>query len=453
MRHHLGYFSELLVVFLLTFVLISCDGMDGGDDGGGEPPPDTSIDEFVIAKLTGTENINNSISIMVMTKDASEAVGVLAEKDTFGNPTSITGAFYISELNDAIVLKARPDGLPELIIDSLGNKILFDNYTESTVEASVFDANGILIAGPIIVDVSPSDLIQIKEIYSSISSGINSTIDNGVQNIRIFNINIFDKESLKWASLGVALASCIGASILTGGFATLPCLSFGISVIINLTPDQFDDMINTNIGFALCAKAVIDFSSPNPDVTDLIVCSDTIIDFVLSNTPTPTPPPPIPTPPPPTSPPTPTPPPPIPTPPPPTSPPTPTPPPPIPTPPPPTSPPTPTPPPPTPTPPPPTSPPTPTPKEFFCEPLSFVAAPGVSRTYNVRPFDETANYSWSIIPPDDCFGEVKFGVAGTFTVFCRTVGDREIKVDDDDPATSPGNTCTLSVKEPVGGEF
>src|SRR3989304_3863613 len=125
--------------FLISVLALGCGS--GGSSGDGEESQLTP-DDLIFAEVTGEENPENPIAAIATTKDSTEAIGVLAERDTTGNPIGITGAVYVSEQGDAVIIEVGTDGLPLSATDSSGVTFVFENYTDSTVDVSIFDDNG-----------------------------------------------------------------------------------------------------------------------------------------------------------------------------------------------------------------------------------------------------------------------------------------------------------------------
>lgn len=126
------------------------------------PEPESS-DDFILIQVKDPES-----NIIFIAGEKNEAtVTILGEKNNQGEPIKITGTLYISKQGDGVFLEAGIDGLPTYIIDSEGNKITFENYSNSTVDIALYDSNENLIEGPITIDVNPQDLLEIKQLYDS----------------------------------------------------------------------------------------------------------------------------------------------------------------------------------------------------------------------------------------------------------------------------------------------
>lgn len=122
-----GFF---LAFFLLFLGFAGCGGGGGGDNTSPqEIPPTIKGNDLIISEVIG----DGPIIAMASKKDGSEAIGVIGERDTAGNPIKVTGAVYISDQGDAGILEVGPDGLPLSMEDSAGNTAIFSNYTDSSV--------------------------------------------------------------------------------------------------------------------------------------------------------------------------------------------------------------------------------------------------------------------------------------------------------------------------------
>ncbi len=90
----------------------------------------------------------------------------------------------------------------------------------------------------------------------------------------------------------------------------------------------------------------------------------------------------------------------------------------------------------------------PAPNPVFCTPGIAKATPGASRSFSAQ--GGSGNYTW-VISDSSCFPST--GTGDTYSVFCNTIGNRIITVDDDDPNTATLNSCMLQVITPGFGEF
>ena len=227
---------SLLLVLCLLGSSVGC--------GGGNPvvPPDNeeSGDDIIYIQDTNPED-----NVLVMAgKDDGEVVTILGEKDAFGNPIKITGVMYISEQGDAFIMDAGDDGLPTYIIDSEGNKVIFTNYSESTVEISIYNSNEELLQGPITITVDPSDLTTLKQLYSSVTSK-NKDTEEVLEFV------------LKYGGLGLSVLACV-SSISSGIVLIIAkvCASTLVSAVVTFYPGTIDNWIASSVGAVKCFGAL-----------------------------------------------------------------------------------------------------------------------------------------------------------------------------------------------------
>ncbi len=243
---------SLLLVLCLLGSSVGC--------GGGNPvvPPgdeDSSEDIIFIQNTNPEDNV-----LAVAGKDEGEALAVLGEKDAFGNPVKITGAVYTSEQGEAFIIDAGDDGLPTYILDSTGNKVVFANYTDSTVEISIYNSNNELIEGPTTITVNPSDLTTLKQLYSSVDSKNKDAAD-----VVAF---VF-----KWGGFGLEWAACALAAIsLVVPAIVYACGSAVLSTAAMFIPSDTDDLILSIIGVIQCAFV----SKP----WEIVACAGSIMSFI-----------------------------------------------------------------------------------------------------------------------------------------------------------------------------
>ena len=284
------------VYLALFFILISVLALgcgSGGSSGDGEESQLTP-DDLIFAEVTGEENPENPIAAIATTKDSTEAIGVLAERDTTGNPIGITGAVYVSEQGDAVIIEVGTDGLPLSATDSSGVTFVFENYTDSTVDVSIFDDNGDLVGGPVTASVDPQELVKVKDFFSSFSFDI-ALIENGKSLVHEETFSIFDFNTevtlVQMLSIDLKIAACAGTAVFSIAVpilvpaAGLACASLMLKLISVLTDDEIIDALS---------ETVSDYSCKMPDPF-LISCIDTLVGIIApeptpipSPTPTPT---------------------------------------------------------------------------------------------------------------------------------------------------------------------
>ena len=154
--------KKLIVLMPIICLLISMIGC------GGVPtaPLINSESELVLVQVTDSKS--NIIS--VAGKENEDVIAILGEKDIEGNPTGITGAVYVFEQGDSFGIDAGIDGLPICLIDFEGNKVLFENYTNSTVDISIYNSSGSLIQETTTINIDSEDLLELKQLYNSFYS-------------------------------------------------------------------------------------------------------------------------------------------------------------------------------------------------------------------------------------------------------------------------------------------
>lgn len=228
-------------------VLKDIDGKTVGkdaSDGNFTIEPDL----FVFAEITGTES-----PIVAVATDGEDAIGALGERDAGGNPTTITGAVYGSGLGDAGKLEVDMEGLPTSFIDFLEYKAVFENYTESAVDVSVYDPNGDPVLGPTNVDVDPEDLTRIKELYDIANSDL---LGGGLSALPECEIHLRDLHILKWASVTLNWTGCLVRPLTEAITSGLPsCFSALLYNIPMLTDGDADDVFMFFLDEGLCGTA------------------------------------------------------------------------------------------------------------------------------------------------------------------------------------------------------
>jgi hypothetical protein len=220
----------LFLILSFITIMVGC--------GGVPTVPPVINSELVIVRITDPES--NLIS--VAGKENEDVMAILGDKDTEGNPTSITGAIYVLEQGDTFGIDAGEDGLPTYLIDSKGNKIIFGNYTNSTVDISIYDSNGDVIQEPIIINVDPADLLELKQLYSSFYSQQKSRGKNIADDVAT---------GLKWGAKALPWVACTTVAPSLPALMLIPaiaeyvvycCASSIITTIISeassLTEDQ-----------------------------------------------------------------------------------------------------------------------------------------------------------------------------------------------------------------------
>jgi len=225
----------LFLIFSFIITIVGC---------GGAPtaPSISSESELVLVRVTDPE----SNLIFLAGKENEDVVAILGEKDIEGNPTSITGAVYVLEQGVSFGIDAGIDGLPTYLIDSEGNKVLFENYTNSTVDISIYDSSGSLIQDTTTINVDPADLLELKQFYNSFYSKKRWSTENTLFALKLGAV------SLSW----VGCISSVDLTVFSGGVLT-PVAAFAcgraiLSTIAAFTPTDIDNSISMAIGAGSC---------------------------------------------------------------------------------------------------------------------------------------------------------------------------------------------------------
>jgi hypothetical protein len=276
--------KRVICLFLILSFIIMMVGC-----GGVPTVPPVINSELVIVRITDPE----SSLISVAGKENEDAMAILGDKDTEGNPTSITGAIYVLEQGDPFGIDAGEDGLPTYLIDSEGNKIIFGNYTNSTVDISIYNSNGDIIQEPIIINVDPADLLELKQLYNSFYSQQKGGGKNVADDVAA---------GLKWGAKALPWVACttvapsLPALMLVpeiAAYVVYSCAGSIITTIISdaesLTEDQKEDLTAAQCGggggtyplpnLAACASTALnvladwieeDFGNHAPIISSLI---------------------------------------------------------------------------------------------------------------------------------------------------------------------------------------
>jgi len=224
--------KKLIVLMLIIYLLISMVGC-----GGVPTTPPIISSELVVVQVTDPKS--NLIS--VAGKENEDVIAILGEKDIEGNPTDITGAVYVFEQGDSFGIYAGIDGLPICLIDFEGNKVLFENYTNSTVDISIYDSNGDLIQEPITINIDSADLLELKQLYNSFYSQKKGWGKNVADDVAA---------GLRWGAKAIPWGACvvtIGVAyvnpllILLPPFSvtTISCGNVIIPTLISFLDDDF----------------------------------------------------------------------------------------------------------------------------------------------------------------------------------------------------------------------
>jgi hypothetical protein len=157
--------KKTLIVIILAIVALVFSGCNGG----GVVPGTTSDQEQESEEIRFIIDTNPSSDLICMAgiKD-DDSLMVLGKKDTKGNILDVDGTAFINELGEGIVIEIDDNGYPTRYIDSDGNKITYENYTQTTVDVSVYDSEDELVEGPTTVNFDPNLLTELIQHYNSV---------------------------------------------------------------------------------------------------------------------------------------------------------------------------------------------------------------------------------------------------------------------------------------------
>ena len=247
--------KKIVSSFIIICFLVQLVGCSGGNPT--IPPEDEEPSEYILF----IKNRNTEDNVLALSgNDKGEVVAILGGKDSFGNPIEITGAVYASEEGDAFIIDAGDDGLPTYILDSTGNKVVFTNYTDSTVEISIYNSNNTLIEGPTTITVNSADLVTLKQLYSSANSKNKDAVD-----VAAF--------ALKWGGFALEVTAClvsINSSLIP--LAIKYCGSVILSIIAMFTTNDIDNLLLSYNGILNCASIIF---VPQ----DMLSCYGSIMSF------------------------------------------------------------------------------------------------------------------------------------------------------------------------------
>jgi hypothetical protein len=205
-------------------------GGGGGGGGGGTPStPTPDPEEIIYVKDTNPD----SDILYVAGEEDGDKLMVLGQKDADGNILKFTGAAFINELGEGLVIEVDDNCYPSRLVDSDGNKLTFSNYTASTVDVNIYDFDENLLEGPITVDINPDLLAELIQ-------NCNSTLGSRALSRDAHTVAHFLKVGSVLIEAGVCGAA-IGAAIGSGGFAipvaVLACSSFVVDTVQLINPD------------------------------------------------------------------------------------------------------------------------------------------------------------------------------------------------------------------------
>jgi len=157
--------KKFISLFLVIFILITMVGC-----GGGGVVPNTNSDQEPESEgMHFFIDTNPKSDLLCMSGiEYGDNLMILGQKDTEGNILDVDGVAFINELGEGIVIEIDNNGYPTKYIDSDGNEIIYENYTQATVDISVYDSEDNLVEGPITVNIDPDLLTELIQNYNSV---------------------------------------------------------------------------------------------------------------------------------------------------------------------------------------------------------------------------------------------------------------------------------------------
>lgn len=172
--------------------------------------------------LAGITDPDNPYAVVSTDGQVTESIGVTAEKDRNGNITETTGVTFASLLNVEDkwgYFKIGSDGYFSTCQGPDGYEIRYTNYTDTSVDMTVYDPNGNLIAGPTTANIPESVFQSLQQL----SSYTNSRGPTDVTRGNAFNLTSEEwKRQLRYALEVVNAFSCVAGIILTHTGALTP---------------------------------------------------------------------------------------------------------------------------------------------------------------------------------------------------------------------------------------
>ncbi len=232
--------SLLLIVCLLS-TLVSC-----GSYNLIIPVEEVGLEDVILVQVNDSEG-----NILVLAgRDNGEAVMALGEKDENGMTEKITGVFYTTGNEEGFLVELRNDGLPLSLVDTSGTEIIYSNYTDSTVEISIYDNKDNLIAGPTVVEIDPQKIKEIKELFQLYKSGARGWSEIA----EIFKV------------IGLIVGTFTAAVVFMVGVVPATVAAAGISllliVISTITSNDVDDVVSIGWGAVTCLPNLISCIGP-----------------------------------------------------------------------------------------------------------------------------------------------------------------------------------------------
>jgi len=218
---------------MLILIFSGCGGMIVPSEGEGEGEGESEEMIFII----DTNPISDLIC-MASIEDGDNLM-VLGQKDTYGNILDVDGTAFINELGEGLVIEIDDNGYPTQYIDSDGNKITYENYTQSTVDVSVYDFEDNLIEGPTTVNFDPNLLTELIQNYNNVKG--TRTVRNLARNGTELMHFIADTIPIGWVL--IEAAAC-GLSFSIPPLAEAVCSAFLLDLASLIIEEGDPDKIN-----------------------------------------------------------------------------------------------------------------------------------------------------------------------------------------------------------------
>jgi len=242
--------SEWLVLAILYFFVmtttLSLSSCGGGGGGGSDTATNNSNNnqEAYYVQITDPQN---PVAAIVVNKTGTESVAIVTQKDANGNPTSIIGIVYANDFGGQGTIQPGADGLPASLTDSLGNKMLFSNYTDSTVDISVYDSSGKLLSGPTTINMDGAQLTNIKNAWNSVNTNVLGKA-HILQAVSVSASQVLTM--IKYGLIAWSAFKCVGSIITTissGGTAwllmPLACASTLLTLASIITGNEYVNQV------------------------------------------------------------------------------------------------------------------------------------------------------------------------------------------------------------------
>ena len=233
--------STLLFIGLIftALLLTSCGGGGGGSND--EPPSDNpaSITSNIIVTTPNMQigSTDNYVLASVEHKTSLESFSVIGGLDQNNSPATINTIFYISADDSVLEITVGKDGYPSSYTDDSGNTVNFINHTDQSMDALVYDSNGILISGPITIDSTFGEIPRISFIATR----------NAAKNIKYSakGVSVADVDIDKWVARTVEFfknTAC--AAEMLASWNVSACNTTILRELGNLTGIPLDNLVN-----------------------------------------------------------------------------------------------------------------------------------------------------------------------------------------------------------------